>query len=322
MKPIRFGILGAARIAENRLVPSMRDAAGAEFVAVASRSLEKAQAFAEKNAIAQAYGRYEELLADPTIDAIYNPLPVSMHEEWSIRAADAGKAVLCEKPLSGTADSAQHMFDAFRDRKILLSEALMFRYHPMVQKVLQLIQEGAIGRSTIMHAVFNASIDDETNIRYYKELGGGALLDVGSYCVSVLRYLAGEEPSTVQASAELTGADGVDLNMAGCFRFPSGVVAHFGCGIGTQFHCAYGADGTEGRLLVDGAGMAAWPGHNFVIKHWRGTDYTEYPIAAADSYKLMIEDFCQSLRTGAPMLLTEKDSVNNLRVIDRLFAAL
>src|SRR5690606_4118752 len=155
---------------------------------------DKAQQFAQQLNIPRAYGSYEELLADPDIDAIYNPLPNSEHALWSLRAAEAGKPMLCEKPLASNAAEAQGMVVAFKARNILFAEAFMYRFHPQTQHVMTLLKDGAIGRLTAMYAVFTFPISSEDNIRLSAPLAGGALMDVGCYCVNVMRLMAGEEP--------------------------------------------------------------------------------------------------------------------------------
>ena len=164
------------------------------MVAVASRNLDRAQKAAKEMNIPTAYGSYQELLADPNIDAIYNPLPNSLHKVWSLKAAEAGKPVLCEKPLAADADDAQAMVDAFAERDILFAEAFMYRFHPQTDKVIALIEEGAIGEIHLINASFTFALKNDNNIRLSETLAGGALMDVGCYCVNMMRYITGEEP--------------------------------------------------------------------------------------------------------------------------------
>lgn len=317
---IRWGILGTADIARKALIPAMNEASNAVAAAVASRDGERARTYADKNGIPVAYGSYDELLADPEIDAVYNPLPVSMHAEWSIRAAEAGKPVLCEKPLCVNGAEARAMRAAFDERGLLLMEAIMFRHHPLTREVARMVAEGYVGELRMVHAQFNADPAGEDNIRLRKETGGGALLDVGCYCTSVMRLLAGAEPADVTAQATYNEND-VDVGFVGTMLFPRGVVGHLGCGLRTQFDCSYGACGSEGRLLVDWGAMVAWPGEDFVIRRWRGGESDEVVVPAANHYKLMVEDFGRALLDGTPPVLDIEDSVLNMDAMDRLMAA-
>lgn len=317
---VRWGILSTANIGLGRVVPAIHDSANGEVVAVASRSLEKAQEFASKANIPTAYGSYEELLADPNIDAIYNPLPNSEHALWSMRCADAGKPTLCEKPLASDANEAQQMVDYFKARDLLFAEAFMYRFHPQTQQVKKLVDDGAIGQLTVMQASFTFVISDENNIRLSKPLAGGSLMDVGCYCVNVLRLMSGEEPDRVQAAARYGERSQVDEVLAGVLGFPSGVVGHFDCSLRTHFSHRYELRGTGGRILVD-AGFVMGADSPTTIRLWQGDDYQEIEIAPANSYQLMAEDFADALLNGRPPRYDPQDGVNNMHVIDRLLAS-
>jgi predicted dehydrogenase len=314
---IRWGILGTADIAAGATIPGMKEAANAEPVAVASRSQERADAYAEENDLQKAYGSYEDLLADPEIDAIYNPLPVSLHAEWSIRAAEAGKPVLVEKPFALNAEEARSMRDAFAERDLLLMEGIMYRYHPLTRNVKQMVDEGLIGEVRMVHAQFNADPGDPDDIRLRKETGGGALLDVGCYCVSVMRLLSGQEPESARALATFNEND-VDVGFVGTMQFPDGVVGHLGAGLRTQFDCSYGVCGSKGRLLVDWGALCAWPGEDFSIKHWEGEDFEEIVVPAANHYALMIEDYSAALLEGRAPMIPVSESVQNMEALDLL----
>ena len=317
---IRWGILSTARIGETRVIPAIKDSYNGEVVAVGSRSLDRAQAFADKLGIPTAYGSYEALLADPNVDAIYNPLPNSEHAEWSMRAADAGKPTLCEKPLASDGAEAQKMVDYFRERSILFAEAFMYRFHPQTVRVLDLLAERAIGKLTTINASFTFPIGDENNIRLSKPLAGGALMDVGCYCVNVMRLMSGEEPDRAHAAARFGADSMVDEVLAGVLGFPSGVVGHFDCALRTHFSHTYELRGTEGRILVEAAFVmdATKP---TVIKWWQGQEYQEITIPPANSYQLMVEDFAEALLTPREPRYDPQDGVNNMRVIDRLLAS-
>jgi predicted dehydrogenase len=316
---IRWGILGAASIALRRFVPAVQASRNGEVIAVASRTLEKAQTFAGERNLPKAYGSYEELIADPDIDAIYNPLPNSEHAEWSIRCAEAGKPVLCEKPLARDAAEAQKMVDAFTARNILFAEGFMYRFHPQTVRVKEMVDSGAVGDLTSLSAAFTFHIRSEDNIRLNKELAGGGLMDVGCYCVNVMRLMTGEEPQLAAALAH-DGNTGVDEQFAGALLFPSGAVGHFDCGIRTFRSHTYELRGTGGRILVErGFTMEATDSH--IIRWWHGERYEEITTPPANHYTLMAEDFADALLEGRPPRYPAADAVANMRVLDQLRAA-
>jgi D-xylose 1-dehydrogenase (NADP+, D-xylono-1,5-lactone-forming) len=317
---VRWGILSTSDHARKVALPGIAQAANCRAVAVASRDVDRARAFADELGIPRSFGSYDELLADSEIDAVYLPLPVSLHSHWALRAADAGKPVLCEKPLSANADQARTMTEAFASRGLLLREALMYRYHPLVVRAQELVRKGGIGEIRMVHAQFNASVHDETNIRMRRETGGGSLLDVGCYCTSVMRYMTGEEPVEVSALARL-GAEGVDEGFVGTMRFGSGVLGHFGCGMRTQFDCSFGVCGSTGRVLVDWGAMCAWPGEAFRIRLWRGEEYEEIEVPPTNSTQLLFEDFAGALLSGGQPRIPAEDAVRNMEALDRLMAA-
>ena len=190
---VRWGILSTANIGAKRVIPAIHKSVNGTVAAVASRTMAAAQVFADENNIPVAYGSYEDLLADTNIDAIYISLPNSMHHEWSLKCADAGKPTLCEKPLASNAQEAQQMVDAFKAKNLLFAEAFMYRFHPQNQRAQQMVQDGAIGEPHIMDASFSFRINpgNEDNIRLSKVLAGGALMDVGCYCVNCMRFITG-----------------------------------------------------------------------------------------------------------------------------------
>ena len=268
--------------------------------------------------ISKAYSSYEELLIDREVDAIYNPLPVSMHAQWSIKAAEKGKSVLCEKPLALNSAEVKNMIRVFADKNLLLSEALMYRYHPLTEKFLSLMKNGVIGKVQTMQSYFTVNITNPADIRFKKETGGGALLDLGVYCVSILRYMAGEEPLTVKGLARLN-EDGVDTSFAGVLKFPS-YIGSFNCSLTAQFSCGYSVFGSMGIMVVEYGGMVPWPGEEFTIKLWRKGNYEEIFIPAANHYRLMVEDFNNAILNGTTMRFSIRDTLNNTKVIDVLYA--
>ncbi|MGD2175242.1 MAG: Gfo/Idh/MocA family oxidoreductase [Candidatus Brocadiaceae bacterium] len=315
---VRWGILGTADVAEKHFVPAVRGLDNSVAAAVASRDAGRAREFAERLDIPKACGSYEELITDPEVDAIYNPLPTALHAEWSIRCAEAGKPVLCEKPLAPNADAAQRMVDAFAGRGVLFAEALMYRFHPLAKRVKQMVEEGAVGEVRVIQAVFCAMCEDPANFRLRKDLGGGALLDVGSYCVSVMRMITGEEPEEV-CSAGLFSENGVDLSLVGTLRFPSGAVGSFGCGLKAEFGCSHEIYGTEGRIFVP-QGVVPNPSDEAVIRYWKQYECEEIVVPPANQWQLVIEDFADALLDDRPVEVPPEDGVRNLRVIDELLA--
>jgi D-xylose 1-dehydrogenase (NADP+, D-xylono-1,5-lactone-forming) len=317
---IRWGILSTASIGFRRVVPAMQQSSNGEVVAVASRSLDKAQRFAAERNIPRAYGSYEELIADPEIDAIYNPLPNSEHAVWSIRCAEAGKPVLCEKPLAKDAAEAQTMVDTFAARGVLFAEGFMYRFHPQTVKVKEMLVSGAVGQMTVMNSSFTFAIRSEDNIRLNASLAGGGLMDVGCYCLNVMRLMSGEEPSHGHAVARFGRQSGVDEQLAAVVGFPSGVVGHLDCGVRALRTHTYEIRGTEGRILVE-KGFVMEPHEEPVIRWWHGDEYEEIKMPAVNHYTLMAEDFADALLNHRPPRHAPQDGVANMRAIDMLIAS-
>jgi D-xylose 1-dehydrogenase (NADP+, D-xylono-1,5-lactone-forming) len=233
-KALRIGVLGAANIAR-AFIAALRGSSKVEVCAVASRDAEKAAAFAKENGIAQSFGRYEAMLADPTIEAVYNPLPNNLHAEWTIKAAYAGKHVLCEKPFAANAAEARAMFDAATANGVYVVEAYPYRAQPQTLKLAELLREGAIGKVQLIQASFGFPLPVSGNIRWDPSLAGGALMDAGSYPISLVRMIAGERPTRVHAMARFADS-GVDRTLIGSIDFPNGVFAQISCSFGTARH--------------------------------------------------------------------------------------
>jgi len=232
---LRIGILGAANIARN-FTAALRGSEKVDVCAVASRDAAKSAAFAAEVGIAQSFASYEALLADPSIEAVYNPLPNNLHAEWTIKAADAGKHVLCEKPFAANALEAQAMFDAAKRNHVIVVEAYPYRAQPQTIRLAQLLREGAIGKVQFIQAAFGFPLPAGSNIRWDPALAGGALMDAGSYPVSLARMVAGERPLRVHAMARFAEGTGVDRTLMGTLDFPGGVLAQIACSFGTARH--------------------------------------------------------------------------------------
>ncbi len=321
MNKIRWGILSTAKIARERIIPAMHASRNGVVAAIASRDAARAAETARTFNVPRAYGSYEELIADAEIDAVYNPLPTGLHAEWSVRCAEAGKPVLCEKPLAPTADDARRMIAACAHHGVLLAEALMYRYHPLTRRVGEIIASGVLGAPHILRAAFHCAPARAGNFRFSDAAGGGALRDLGCYCISALRMLAREEPCRVSASAWYAPGTAIDESTAGTLAFPSGALGVFTCSLRSPFDCAYELIGAHGRILVDRGAMVAWPGGEFSIKLWLGDTYEEIAVPAADHYQLMVEDFAEAVLSGGTPAAPLDDTLRTLEVMDRVRAA-
>jgi predicted dehydrogenase len=246
--PLRIGVLGAAKIAR-AFIAGVRPSPKVIVTAVASRDVERARTYARETGVPQVHASYDALLADPSIDAVYNPLPNNLHAEWSIRALEAGKHVLCEKPLATSGAQARAMFDAARRNDVCLAEAYPYRAQPQTQKMCELLRAGAIGRVQLVHAAFGFPMLDHANIRFDPALAGGALMDAGCYPVSFVRLVAGERPRRVQAMARWTDS-GVDRSLVASLEFANGILAQMACSFATARHRHAYIAGDAGALAT------------------------------------------------------------------------
>ena len=315
---VRWGILSTANIGR-RVIPAIHASHNGEVVAVASRSLDSASAFAEEQNIPNAIGSYEELIESNDIDAIYIPLPNSLHAEWSIKCAEAGKPTLCEKPFAIDAPEAQTIVDAFEKHDVLLAEAFMYRFHPQHSKVKELLADGAIGELMSISAAFTFRLTNEANIRLSNDLAGGSLMDVGCYCINLIRFMTGEEPESVTASAKIGESTDVDETLVGTLKFASGVMGHFESALRSHKEHTYTLKGTEGKITLPTSFVPDKDAET-TIQLWQGNDYTEYTIAAADHYQLMVEDFADALINNRAPRFMPSDAVRNMEVIDKMLA--
>jgi len=309
---LRWGILSTAHIADALL----HSGSDQEFVAVASRDLERARAHARERGLARAYGSYDELLADPEIDAVYVPLPNSMHVEWSVRALRAGKHVLCEKPMSRHPGDVERAFDIADREGRVLTEAFMWRHHPQLRRARELLAAGEIGELRVIRAAFAFDAADPDDIRLQAGLEGGGLMDVGCYCVSGCRALAGTEPERAYAEFVPGGHGGVDVALAATLRFPGDVLAHFDCGLSYIGGDQLEAVGTDGSLFLDDP----WHGREAVIEIRRGDGSVErVEEGPANSYALELADFEAAVRGNGATLLDRADALGQARAIAALY---
>jgi xylose dehydrogenase (NAD/NADP) len=317
MSKLRIGIISTARVGERRIVPAIQKSKNATVTAVASRDGARAQAYAERLDLPKAYTSYEALLNDPEIDAVYVPLPNALHCEWSCKAAEAGKHVLCEKPLAANAREVDRMIGACDANDVVLMEGFMYRFHPQTVKVLEMIAFGAIGAVRIVRAAFCFTVSSETNIRLNPALGGGALMDVGSYCVSVARTMVGAEPESVTALAQ-RGASGVDEAMGGLLQFPGGALASFECSFRTPYRASYEVIGEHGRIEVI-APFITNNNETLIVLHTPDDRAQTYAFPATDQYALMVEHFAECVMDRLPLRYSPSEGRAQMHVIDALY---
>jgi predicted dehydrogenase len=316
-RKVRWGVISTANIGRAAVIPAIQASSNGELVAVASRELEKAEAFAAKLGIPKAYGSYEALLEAGDIDAVYIPLPNSLHREWTIKSAQAGKHILCEKPLALNAQECLEMDAAAQQHGVKLMEAFMYRFHPRTEKVLEMIQNGAVGDLRLIHSAFTFRVTRPENIRLQPRLGGGSLMDVGSYCVNISRTVAGTEPLAVQAVARW-GKSGVDEQMVGLLQFPNGPLAQFDSSLTMERREIYELAGTEAYLSVPDAFLPGEKDVPIEVHRSRGA-VEQILVQGADEYCLMVEHFADSILYDQPLRYPASEATANMRVIDALY---
>lgn len=315
-KQLRWGIVGCANIAIGSVIPAIQQSETGVVAAIASRSLDKAQETAAKLNIPTAYGSYEELIADPDIDAVYIPLPNHLHREWTIRAAQAGKHVLCEKPLAMNAEEAEEMIEACKQAGVLLAEAFMYRHHPRYERMIEVIRSGEIGqiRGILGSFTFN-NAGDKDNVRYRADWGGGSIYDVGCYPISAARLLFGAEPVSACVTAFFSPEhDHVDMMAQGVIEFPGDVALTFDCGMWADFRNKLEILGTEGRIEVPWAFLNPSDGEGFYVVK-RGERREEGHLQT-NQYTLQVDDFARSVFGEQPLRFAPEDAVSNMKVID------
>jgi len=310
---VAWGVISTAEI-NRRVLAGAAKSDRVDVVAVGSRDLAKAQAYAAEHGIENAYGSYEALLEAPEVEAVYISLPNSLHVEWSIKALEAGKHVLCEKPLDRRPDVVARAFDAAEAADRFLMEAFMYRHNPQTLRLKELVEEGAVGELRLVRTQFSFTLTELGNVRMLADLDGGALMDVGCYCVSGIRLLAGE-PETLVAE-EIPSTTGVDVRFAGAMTFGGGVLGHFDCGFDSGDRSELEAAGPDGSLIVRDPWHCREPG----IELWLDGKLSErIPVEAADSYQLELENLSDAIRGEASPLLGRTDAMGQARAIDALY---
>ena len=314
---LRYGMISRAQIGLNHHIPAARESANSEILAISSRDDVKARQAAEEHGIPRWYGSYDALLMDGDIDAVIIPLPNSMHCEWTIKAAEAGKHILCEKPLAVTTDEARRMIGAAKANNVVLVEAFTHRWNPHLRTARTLVGEGAIGHVTSLQSALTFPVSQPRgNIRFSPELAGGSLMDAGCYAVYASRFVLGEEPVRATGFAYDRGGYGVDTTFTGLLDFPSGAVARVGSSMEQPRSCEFIAIGSQGRIDIpdmfdDGGSIVVRAGD---------TERVE-ATPAPNRFRVQLDEFSQCVLTGKPPEFPAEDGLRNTAALAALLAA-
>ncbi len=319
MDTVRIGILGAARIAPAAAIKPARNIGEATITAVAARDRSRADSFALKHGIPNVRDSYAALVADPEIDAIYNPLPNGLHAEWTIAALEAGKHVLCEKPFTANAKEAEDVAAVAARTGLVVMEAFHYRYHPLAKRMREIVESGELGTTRRVETALCFPLPKFSDIRYQYDLAGGATMDVGTYTVHMARLLGCEEPTVVSAEAKLRTPD-VDRAMRAELTFPSGHTGRITCSMwSTWFIQTYArVTGERGELhVINPTSPQLW--HRMRVKS-DGKARTE-KFSRRPTYEYQLEAFCAAVLRGQPTLTPPEDSIANMRVLDAIYIA-
>jgi predicted dehydrogenase len=312
---VRFGVIGAGRIARKQVVPAVLHTEGALLLAAASRDVNRAQALGPE----RAYGSYAALLQDPDVDAVYIATHNGLHRDLSLEALDRGKHVLCEKPLGRTAAECEELVRAADAAGRVLVEAFMYRYHPQIARMQELVAERSIGELMVVEASFRVLMHDPTDVRMRPEWGGGALLDVGCYCVNVARLLLGDAPSDVRAWSRFDGTHGIDISTEAVLLYEAGKYASVSCGFESGPYQRVVLIGTQGIIDLTEPFVTWQQPARLTVR----TDATERvtTFEPANPFQLEVADFCTAILGGHPPLLAPDEGLRNARVLERVVAA-
>jgi predicted dehydrogenase len=319
MGPVRIGILGAARIAPPAAVKPARNVRDAEIVAVAARDRSRAEAFAAKHQVPNVRDSYAALIADPNVDAIYNPLPNGLHAEWTIAALEAGKHVLCEKPFTANTQEAEAVAEVAARTGLVVMEAFHYRYHPLAHRMHAIVESGELGTIRRVETTLCFPLPKFSDIRYQYALAGGATMDVGTYTVHMARLLGREEPEVVSAHAKLRTPD-IDRAMRAELSFPSGHTGRITCSMWSSWLLQTSARvvGERGELrVINPTTPQLWSRMRVKVD---GTTRTE-KFTRRPTYEFQLEAFCAAVLRGEPTLTPPTDSIANMRVIDAIYVA-
>ena len=317
---IRVGILGTSAIAGMALIDPAAKNEDVQVAAVASRDRQRGETYAAKHHIARAHDNYDALIQDDQIDAVYLPLPNHLHAEWTFRALDAGKHVLCEKPLAMNADEAQQIAERSQQTGLIVFEGVHFRHHPLAARIKEIVDSGTLGKLQHVEAHLSILLFGRKGFRFAHESGGGATMDLGCYAVNILRFLVSEEPTVLGARASLFH-DQVDRSMEAQFRFPSGCTGTMKCSLFSMslFQCRVVVHGEEGRMIVSNPFMPhAFP-HRIKVVSKQGKFREKVPGDATFDYQLRA--FVDSIRGDAAAVTDAADAVRNANVIDAIYEA-
>jgi D-xylose 1-dehydrogenase (NADP+, D-xylono-1,5-lactone-forming) len=313
---VKWGLLSTAAI-NDAILGGAAESAAVDVIAVASRDEERARSYADEHGLERSYGSYEALLADPDVEAVYISLPNRLHAEWALRALGAGKHVLVEKPFSRHADQVEEAFDRADAAGLILSEGFMWRHHPQTRRVTELIDSGAIGRVRVVRTAFAFDLATERgtgDTRFDPDLDGGALMDVGCYCISGLRLVAGDPE---RARGEQTvGPSGVDVVFTGALVFADEVLGHFDCAFVGPRRAAMEIVGDEAAIFVPDPFTPTTPG---IELRRPGAEPEAIPVEPANSYRLELENVSAAIRGEAPLLLGRDDALGQARTIEALY---
>ena len=320
MQRLRMGILSTAKIGIEHVIPALQRSERCEVVAIASRDGDLARRVADELGIERSHGSYEALLADPAVDAVYNPLPNHLHAPWTLAAAAAGKHVLCEKPLALGPDEAQSMIDGCRDAGVVLQEAFMYRLHPQWQRVREMVASGLLGEVHTVQSMFAYDNRDPDNIRNIPAYGGGGLMDIGCYCIDLSRMLFGGEPIRTQGMVRIDPDFGTDVLASGLLEFSEERHAGFTCGTQSAGDQRVHVIGTSGHVTVELPFNVPpdRPTRLLFTTGWPGQAPEVIEIAPADHYGLQGDAFARTILDGAPISTPPENGVANLRVIEAL----
>jgi xylose dehydrogenase (NAD/NADP) len=316
--PCHWGILGAGFIANRAVIPALQGSSNARVLAVASRNETRARTTATQHAIPRIYQDYESLLNDPDVQVVYIALPNHLHREWTIRAAQQGKNVLCEKPFAMNAAECDEMIDACRSAGVLLMEAVMYRFHPRMQALKSMLDAGEIGELRLLHAAFSFLFNAPGNYRAFPEFGGGALLDIGSYCINAARWLIGMEPVSAQFRTSYSH-NGIDMTTSAILQFDEQgrTLAHTQCSFEAAEHQVIEVVGSEAAITAPLA-FTAWRKDETWLLIQRGGESEQRIFQPADPYRLMVEHFSDCVLGQATQLYPPEDGRATMRVLDIL----
>jgi xylose dehydrogenase (NAD/NADP) len=320
---LRWGVMSTANIGQIAVIPAIQQSKLGTVEVLASRDIEKARSVARALGIGRVVGSYEALLEDSGVDAVYIPLPNALHAEWTVRAAAAGKSVLCEKPLATSTDGVRGQIEVCEKRGVSLMEGFMYRFHPQTRRVQQLIASGAIGQVREVRAHLSVNIMrtlDTSNIRYIDSLGGGALLDMGCYTVNIARMIFGGEPRSVVGRMRVDPGLGIDTSAVGILDFGEGV-ATISCSFAADGQGSYTIVGTDGvievpRGIIPGLGTRVAEGLVIVVDP--DGNRREELFEPGNQYKNMVHAFAEAVLNKRPVPLPPEDGLNNMKVLEAL----